>query len=388
MSIELLPIAADPAAREAFAQAGVVLGGRVVAGEAERLPRFLAAERALLDPAANDFLRHGRFQGWIARVAGRTVGRVAAMIEPQAEIGFIGLYEAEDDPAVAQALLEVATGFLADHGCRRAWAPVDFSIFQGYRCQTSGFDQRPFLGEPRNPHYYPAHFAAAGFLPLHRWDSHVLERPDIEAVVAAYDPDYRQAEAMGYRFEPYAESDDQAALRRTWDLVEATYHTMPGYRSPGWEAFHRLYQHLPRMTDRDASAFLVDPGGHTIGFNIVLKDLYESLRAMRGQTGLLAKLRFKLREHVGPLANAYQTGILYRAIKQAAVEGRRHHGRPLALGPAIYCHGARRILAQPRYRGVVVALLREDTPNVRYVRPWASRTRTYHLYEKPLREAP
>ncbi|AJP71158.1 hypothetical protein [Sphingomonas hengshuiensis] len=84
------------------------------------------------------------------------------------------------------------------------------------------------------------------------------------------------------------------------------------------------------------------------------------------------------------MATAYQIGIPYRELKQAAVLGRRRLDRPLSLGHAVYHHGTLRILGQPRYRSIVVALMRDGSPNIAFTRPWAGTRREYTLYERTL----
>lgn len=373
---------ADAAACAAFA----AFGSAVNARDPRHLPRPAARERALLDPAANRWLAGLSLAAWVVRdgAGGPVVGRIAAM-HPAEGDSCLGLYEAEDDLQVARLLVEAGVAWLAARGATRVLAPVDFSIFQGYRCQTGGFELPPFVGEPRNPAYYGAHFAALGFQPAHRWESHDLDRAQAAAAVASAAADYADAQALGYRFEDFRSCSDDEALRRSWTLINASYGRMPGFVALSWERFRDHFAHLPLLVDKRASSFVHAPDGARVGFNVVLKDLSAALRAMRGHTGGLGlwldRLRFLRHARGGPVATAYQTGIPYGEIRRAALLGRRRLGRPLALGKAIYHHGACRILDQGRYRRVVVALVRDGSPNLGFTRPWAVACREYTLYE-------
>jgi GNAT superfamily N-acetyltransferase len=51
-----------------------------------------------------------------------------------------------------------------------------------YRLQTSGFDTTPFLGEPRNPAYYPLLFHAAGYSPGPGWRSYDLSPEQLQII--------------------------------------------------------------------------------------------------------------------------------------------------------------------------------------------------------------
>lgn len=373
----------------AFAAFGTAMNAR----DARNLPRPVVRERALLDHAANPWLAEMELAAWLVRAGagGPVIGRIAAM-HPVGGGGegasCLGLYEAEDDDRVARLLIEAGLDWLAARGAARALAPVDFSIFQGYRCQTGGFDAPPFVGEPRNPAYYGDHFGALGFTPLYRWETHDLDRD--QAIVAAETVagDYADARTLGYRFEDYRSCSGEEGLRRSWDLINASYGGMPGFSPLSWERFHEHYAHLPLLADRDASSFVYDPAGSLVGFCVVLKDVSAGLRAMRGHAGGLGvwldRLRFFRHAGGGTMATAYQTGIPYREIRRAAVLGRRRLGRPLALGRALYYRVVSRIIRQDRYRRIVVALVREGSPNIGYSRPWASTHREYALYERPL----
>ncbi len=164
----------DVAARTAFA----AFGSAVNARNAHHLPRPIAQEMALLNPVSNPWLTDRAVAAWLVRdgADGPVVGRMAAMCPAEEAQGeaCLGLYEAEDDPRVAHLLIDAGIGWLAGRGASRVLAPVDFSIFHGYRCQTGGFDEPPFIGEPRNPAYYGGHFDALGFVPLHRWKAMTL----------------------------------------------------------------------------------------------------------------------------------------------------------------------------------------------------------------------
>ena len=383
--LQRVDLAADREARTAFA----AFGSAVNARNALHLPRPVSREMAQLDPASNPFLAEMAVAAWIVRdgAGGPVIGRIAAMHPVQGD-ACLGLYEAENDANVARMLIEAGIAWLAERGVTKILAPVDFTIFHSYRFQTGGFDEPPFVGEPRNPAYYGAHFDALGFAPAYRWESHDMDREQTAGIIATCAGDYADATALGYRFEDYRSCQTEEALRRTWSLINASYGQMPGFVALSWERFRDHYAHLPLLVDRQSSLFVYDPSGARVGFSIVLKDLSAALRAMRGHAGgvgaWLDRLRFLLHARGGSMATAYQIGIPFREIKRAAALGRRKLGRPLALSRAIYHHGARRVLDQKRYRRVVTALLREGSPNIGFTRPWSYARREYTLYERML----
>jgi hypothetical protein len=125
----------------------------------------------------NLFFKHGgEAQLFVARdTEGKIVGRIAASIDPRLEgardIGHIGYFECVDDIPVARALFDAAEGWLRERGKTVVHGPMQLNIYTGYRLQTSGYDRKPFLGEPRCPSYYPALWEACGYKRLTQWRS-------------------------------------------------------------------------------------------------------------------------------------------------------------------------------------------------------------------------
>ncbi len=86
---------------------------------------------------------------------------------------------------MATQCLAAAVESLEQRGLSLIWGPMQFSIWHSYRLMTRGFSAPPFIGEPRNPPYYPAFFEAAGFSPLAQWRSWDLTQEELSTLVAA-----------------------------------------------------------------------------------------------------------------------------------------------------------------------------------------------------------
>lgn len=136
----------------------------------------------------NLFFRHGEAAIFVAESEQGVVGRIVASVDHQLtdqQVGHFGYFEALNDPAVAQALLQAAEDWLRQQGKTQMHGPVNLSIYHNYRAQTSGFETSPFLGEPRNPDYYPALFEAAGLQAHAHWNSWDIPAPQMQ-MMAAY----------------------------------------------------------------------------------------------------------------------------------------------------------------------------------------------------------
>ena len=102
-------------------------------------------------------------------------------------VGLVGRYRA-DSKASGAAMLSAACRLLAGRGCKLAVGPMDGSTWRRYRLVTETGSRLPFFLEPDNPPEWPAHFAAAGFVPLARYDSAMTSSLDGLAVTPGRPP--------------------------------------------------------------------------------------------------------------------------------------------------------------------------------------------------------
>lgn len=115
------------------------------------------------------FFEHAEAQAWIALRDGRTVGRISAQIDRlndeqgRPDLGGFGQLEAEDDPAVFDALLRTASDWLQARGRRRMQGPFDLSINQQCGLLVDGFDSPPMMMMGHARPYYARRLTELGF---------------------------------------------------------------------------------------------------------------------------------------------------------------------------------------------------------------------------------
>lgn len=116
--------------------------------------------------------RHGEIVPFIARRAGRPVGRVAAIINHSHNkhhadrTGFFGFFESENDPTTASSLLRAAAQSLQDAGLTSIRGPYNPSINDECGLLAEGFGLPSSIGMTWNPEYYRALLVGEGFLPV------------------------------------------------------------------------------------------------------------------------------------------------------------------------------------------------------------------------------
>ena len=123
---------------------------------------------------ANSFFKRSKAHFFMVEdEKGEIQARLMAFIDNLAprDIGFFGFYESCNNKEANQKLFSQAKEWFKKEGVREIQGPMNFNIYNNYRLMTKGFDKKPFVGEPRNPEYYPLLLENMGFEVLETWRS-------------------------------------------------------------------------------------------------------------------------------------------------------------------------------------------------------------------------
>jgi GNAT superfamily N-acetyltransferase len=167
--ISIEPVS-DKRGRAAFVDLGRAFSNRLP----HFVPQIRSEQLELIDPAKNPFFGHARVQLFIAKAAGRAVGRISAHIDELAlamptsqgfgpGTGFFGYFDAEDED-VARALLSSAEAWLAGEGMTRMLGPISLSIWEEPGLLVRGQDHPPMTMMGHHPAHYAGWIEAAGFV--------------------------------------------------------------------------------------------------------------------------------------------------------------------------------------------------------------------------------
>ncbi len=114
------------------------------------------------------FQRHGSLFPFIATRDGKSVGRIAAIVNRthnaynKDQVGFFGFFDSIDDQEVADALFTAASSKLREFGLTSMRGPYSPSIHDEFGVLVDGFDSTPFVMMPYNPSYYLGLYDRAG----------------------------------------------------------------------------------------------------------------------------------------------------------------------------------------------------------------------------------
>lgn len=122
-----------------------------------------------LDPDRNPYFRHAEVELFLAYRGDRPVGRISAQVcrlrseRYKDGVGQFGFLEAEDDPAVFDALFAAASAWLKQRGATAIQGPFSFSINDETGLLVEGFDTPPSVMMGHAPRYYETRVEQAGF---------------------------------------------------------------------------------------------------------------------------------------------------------------------------------------------------------------------------------
>jgi hypothetical protein len=365
----------DPRLADSF----IRFGYDVYRGDRRWIPPFRAELDRELSPSFPFYLKPGSaHRHFLATAGDRMVGRVSAMVNPDLRDaegsvpGLVGFFECVEDRGVARDLLDAACSWLRqDCGVTRIRGPMNFDIWHGYRFMTRGFARDPFWGEPYNKPYYPGFFEDAGFARRHRWHSVELEgRGFIESLMARGAESYETLRRQGYLFESFDARRFEKELLRLHGLVSESFSRFIDFTPIPAEEFLRLFgRSRPALVPR-LGLFVTDERGLPAGFAVAILELAEAVRAMRGKTSTVGRLRFAALRTRARRVNFFAGGL-------TPVEIAKRSG----LGRAAF-HWILRQILQEGYEHVLITLISEDNRCNGFLGPLAKDYgREYALYE-------
>lgn len=253
------------------------------------VPPLRADVRKVLD-RAHPFHDHADVEYFLALRGDRPVGRIAAIVNRlynefhEARTGFIGLFECEDDHAVAGALLETATAWLRERGMLEAMGP--FNLSTNDELQSPGilldtFDRPPLLLMGHNPSYYAALFERQGWTKEKDLLAYWLEADaPPERLVRALDRLGSSVEGLTIRQMDLRRLDEE--VERVKEVYNAAWERNWGFCPLTDAEIGHMARDLKPIAD-PRFALLAEIHGEPVGFALALPDFNQVLRHMNGR---------------------------------------------------------------------------------------------------------
>ena len=231
--------------------------------------------------------RFGPVAMYVARRAGRSVGRICVHANPLFEdkVGaatqLFGLSEFTDSDVLA-ALLEVAQEQARATARTAVLGPVALLPNQTGGVIVSGFDQRGFMDSPWNPAHYPAAYESLGYERVFEGSTWICEGYDEVDPAALFRFDDTRLSAEGLRVTPANRWRLGRDLESMRGVLNAAFPALPYYT-------HITADDLAAQTE--GLAFLLDESlflqllrqDEPVAFVLVVPDISEFVMARGGR---------------------------------------------------------------------------------------------------------
>lgn len=342
------------------------------------VPPLISDMKSVLDRGSHPFHGHAEVELFTARRGGRIVGRIAAIINHnhnefhEDRLGFFGLFESIDDPAVSDSLLERAESWLRQRGMDACRGPMNLSTndeLWGPGVLIDGFDSPPAIMMGHNPPYYQALVERAGYVKSKDLLTYWIDTSRQTRIE-------RMAERLVRRGRFRIRSLDMRRLDQEIAVIQEIYNS-------AWE---RNWGFVP-MTEEEiqhlAKALrpVVNPGlcalafvdEEPVGFALALPDYNQVLRHLNGRLIPFGFFKFLWYRRKITAARTLTLGV-------------KPPQRGTGLDALLILHLFRESAKARMPQGECSWILEDNTP-MRHAleRFGATLQKTYRVYDKPLR---
>ena len=291
----------SPVATKAELKEFIRLPKRLYAGHKGWVAPLDLERQEAFSPKKNPLFQHAEVQFFIARRAGRVVGRISAQVDRayldqhNDGTGQFGCLVAEDDPAIFAALFAAAEAWLKAKGMVRVTGPFTLSINEEVGLLVDGFDSRPILMVPYDPPYAGPRVEACGY----------VKAKDL----FSYDYDVQNApETIGRKLLDRAGLAGRVKVRTAnMKMFDAEVRTLVGIFNDAWSDNWGFVPFTQDEIDHASKAFgpvivpelavFVEVDDEAVAFIVALTNLNEAVADFNGSLNPinLAKLLWRLK---------------------------------------------------------------------------------------------
>ncbi len=254
------------------------------------IPPLKIERYAFLNRRLNPYFKHGCAEYFLARDGERVLGRISAQIDHAfnefhgTRWGMFGFLALEDDETVLRALLDAATSWLTERGCKRIVGPMDFTMNEECGVLIEGFELEPMIKQPWHPPYYHSLCEAAGLtkaMDLLHWELHLSDREERMLPLLP-----KLARRASERHRVTIRRMSRRHLRRELDEFAKVYNAAWarnwGFVPYAKEDLDELAMTLQIVYDRDWF-MIAEQDGQTVGMAITIPDINQALKKMHGR---------------------------------------------------------------------------------------------------------
>jgi GNAT superfamily N-acetyltransferase len=256
------------------------------------VPPLIMERREFLDRDKNPFFRHAEAEYFIAERDGEAVGRITAHVDERwtqfqgGNDGMFGFFESDNDPEVARALVEEATGWLRARGRERMLGPMDFTTNDECGILIDGYDLNPMVLEPWHPPYYRELIEGLGMtksMDLLMWELHLGKLKQGDRFHDFIHEAARKSHSEhGVTVRQMRKRDLEAEVTRFMEVYNAAWGPNWGFVPITEEEVSFQAKNLKPILDENW-AMIAERKGEVVGAALTLPDINQVLAKMKGR---------------------------------------------------------------------------------------------------------
>ncbi|WP_300161495.1 hypothetical protein [Solidesulfovibrio sp.] len=272
------------------------------------VPPLIPMQRDFLDRAKGPFFEFGQAEYFLAKRGGRIVGRISAHVNGlyekhhDAETGFFGFFECENDRETAHALFDAAAAWVRAKGKVRLHGPLSFSIYDEVGLLVEGFDSPPCMMQTHNPPYYEDLVTSWGFAKTYDWYAYKISwKPGMDAKKLAKMRD-SILRRQNCKILPIERNDFAKRGPQIKELFNDIWSKNWGHIPLTDRQFEDIFVTLQPLVRPDLESMILD-GDDIVAFSVVSPDMNRSVKKFNGKFGLWQKLQLLYDCRVRPLTH-------------------------------------------------------------------------------------
>lgn len=261
----------------------------IYSGTEQFVPEMASDVRSSFDPEKNHGLSFTEVQAFIAEIDGKTVGRIAGIINKranqkwQSNVVRFGYVDFIDDIEVSKALLDTVLEWGKERGMDEIQGPLGITDFDKEGMLLEDFDRMGSMIDIYNHPYYPKHMELHGYEKVVDWVQIRVEIP--KEVPAKYARVARLSKEMyGLKVKKVTKQEMyDGEGRRLFELMNAAYAPLFGYSSftPRQIDFF-LKMYLP-LADMDLIPIVENDKGEMVAAAVTMASMSHALRKSKGR---------------------------------------------------------------------------------------------------------